>query len=60
MFHKVVRRAAEAVSAVLITLLQELPRHTLRLDNGQEFAHHERVSKAFRIIVYFTDPPVWQ
>lgn len=28
----------------------------LTLDNGQEFAHHERVSKTLGIDVYFADP----
>lgn len=30
--------------------------HTLTFDNGREFAHHERVSEALGIKIYFAKP----
>lgn len=58
---KVRRRTAKAVTKEIIRLLKGHVCHTLTLDNGREFMHHEKIAKRLSIKVYFADPYAsWQ
>jgi len=50
------RRTKEVVAKKIISLLVDLPVHTITCDNGKEFTDHERVAKALRTKVYFAHP----
>jgi len=50
------RRTKDAVAEMIITLLNDLPVHTITCDNGKEFAGHEEVAKALGAMVYFAHP----
>ena len=52
----VARRTKEAVADKIISLLADLPIHTITCDNGKEFADHERFAKALGAEVYFAHP----
>ena len=50
-------KSALKVTQGLIDLLKpELPKHTLTVDNGKEFAFHEKVSSSLGIACYFAQP----
>ncbi|MDE9438014.1 IS30 family transposase [Xenorhabdus bovienii] len=50
-------RTAEAVSNVMNTLLNRVSSvHTVTLDNGGEFARHEKVSQSTKAQIYFARP----
>lgn len=61
---KVPDRSADRVRRTIARLYQELPaelRRTLTLDNGKEFAHHERLSAELNLRVFFAAPySAWQ
>lgn len=58
---RVRRRTAKAVCKEIIRLLKGHVCHTLTLDNGREFMHHEKIAKRLSIKVYFADPYAsWQ
>jgi len=52
----VARRTKEAVSEKIISLLEDLPVHTITCDNGKEFTNHEKFSKVLNAKVYFAHP----
>jgi len=52
----VARRTKEAVSEKIISLLEDLPVHTITCDNGKEFTNHEKFSKVLISDVYFAHP----
>jgi len=52
----VARRTKEAVKEMIITLLEDLPVHTITCDNGREFADHEGIADALKAEVYFAHP----
>ena len=52
-------RTADRVGTKIIGLMKDLPgelRKTMTLDNGKEFAEHERVSSRLDLDVYFAHP----
>ncbi len=54
---KVDTKQAETVADRMIELLKRVSSvNTITLDNGGEFAAHEKVSKAFNADVYFAKP----
>lgn len=55
---KVATKHAPIVADIMINLLNPLAAitHTITLDNGKEFAHHERVSTALKVDIYFAHP----
>jgi IS30 family transposase len=56
---KLQARTAARTREKIVQLLQKLPadkRHTLTLDNGKEFAEHERIAKRLGIDVFFAHP----
>ena len=61
---KVPDRSTDRVRRTLTRLYQDLPRalrRTLTLDNGKEFAHHERLSAELNLRVFFAAPySAWQ
>jgi len=50
------QRTKEAVKEMIISLLAELPVHTITCDNGKEFADHEKIAMALDAEVYFAHP----
>ena len=52
----VARRTKEAVREMIISLLEDLPVHTITCDNGKEFTDHEGIAKALQTKVYFAHP----
>jgi IS30 family transposase len=46
----------EAVNEMIISLLADLPVHTITFDNGKEFTGHEEVAKALGAKIYFAHP----
>ena len=52
----VARRTKEAVAEEIISLLADLPVHTITCDNGKEFTDHERVAERLGTEVYFAHP----
>jgi IS30 family transposase len=54
----VLSKQADHVADVIIRALSEIKGqvHTLTMDNGNEFAQHERVAKTLRAKVYFAHP----
>ncbi len=54
----VLSKHADHVADVLIGALDDLKKqvHTLTMDNGNEFAQHEKVAKALQADVYFAHP----
>ena len=52
----VARRTKEAVAGKIISLLADLPVHTITCDNGKEFTDHEEFAKALGAEVYFAHP----
>ena len=60
---KVDSHDAATVAASVINRLRasELPLYSITGDNGNEFAHHEKISEELKIDFYFTDPySSWQ
>jgi IS30 family transposase len=55
---KVSRKTAEQVTAAIIQLLKPFIQwvHTLTVDNGKEFAQHQRLAKQLNTRVYFAHP----
>ena len=55
---KVTTKHAPIVADIMINLLKPLAAitHTITLDNGKEFSHHERVAKALKVDIYFAHP----
>ncbi|MBD2785366.1 IS30 family transposase, partial [Xenorhabdus sp. DI] len=54
---KTQNRTAESVSNVMNTLLNRVSSvHTVTLDNGGEFARHEKVSQSTKAQIYFARP----
>lgn len=63
MIGKVAGKSAAPVRSVLSDMLKKVKSvsHTLTLDNGKEFAQHERLAKDTGIKTYFADPYAsWQ
>jgi IS30 family transposase len=59
--YPVKRRTRRQVTRAINLLLQDHAVHTLTLDNGREFAGHERVALKSQCQVYFADPySSWQ
>jgi IS30 family transposase len=58
LLRKVERKTAQAVADVVIELLKSLPirTHTITVDNGKEFADHERIARDLHTDVYFAHP----
>ncbi len=58
LLRKVERKTAQAVADTVINLLEPLPvrTHTITVDNGKEFAEHERIARDLRADVYFAHP----
>jgi IS30 family transposase len=57
LIRKVPRSTAALTSEAMIEMLSVMDRrHTITLDNGSEFSHHERVSTALGCAVYFAHP----
>ena len=52
----VARRTKEAVKEMMISLLEDLPVHTITCDNGREFTDHEGIAKELGSEVYFAHP----
>lgn len=53
------RRTADNVTKALMSLFSTIPenkRKTLTLDNGKEFALHEKIEKKTKTIIYFANP----
>jgi len=50
------QRTKEAVKEMIISLLADLPVHTITCDNGKEFASHEEIAKALGAKIYFAHP----
>jgi IS30 family transposase len=55
---KVLRKTAEQVTTAIIQLLKPLSQwvHTLTVDNGKEFAQHQRLAKQLNARVFFAHP----
>ncbi len=55
---KVATKHAPIVADIMVNLLNPLAAitHTITLDNGKEFAHHELVTKALKVDIYFAHP----
>lgn len=55
---KVATKHAPIVADIMVNLLNPLAAitHTITLDNGKEFAHHELVAKALKVDIYFAHP----
>ncbi len=55
---KVARRSANTVATAVINLLKPLglPLHTVRSDNGKEFAHHAIMAQALKVRFFFAHP----
>ena len=55
---KVATKHAPIVADIMVNLLKPLAAitHTITLDNGTEFSHHECVSKALKVDIYFAHP----
>lgn len=53
---KLKSREADATSNAIIETLKNNEMQTLTLDNGREFASHEKVSKSLGVDVYFAHP----
>jgi len=49
-------RTKETVGQAIIDMLHDFPVHTITLDNGKEFADHEKFSQALGAEVYFAHP----
>ena len=56
--ERVTSKLADHVAEVLIDALEDQKEqvHTLTMDNGNEFAHHEKISKALQADSYFAHP----
>jgi len=54
----VATKHAEVVSAIMVALLKPMKdvSHTVTLDNGKEFAEHEKTAKSLNIDIYFAHP----
>ena len=52
----VARRTKETVADKIISLLADLPVHTITCDNGKEFTDHEKFAEALGTEVYFAHP----
>ena len=60
-FTKLTQKTAALTATAVITKLRPYVAHTITFDNGTEFAHHERITAALGITVYFADPySSWQ
>jgi len=45
-----------AMAYIMAIALKGLPVHTITVDNGTEFGHHQTIEKLLKCKVYFTDP----
>lgn len=50
------QRTKEAVAEKIISLLADLPVHTITCDNGKEFTDHKRIAEDLKAEVYFAHP----
>ena len=58
---KLENRKADLTSAVIKHLLNNLPVHSLSLDNGSEFSEFKELEKALNVPIYFAEPhKPWQ
>lgn len=55
---RVATKHAPIVAEIMVNLLKPLAAitHTITLDNGKEFAHHELVAKTLKVDIYFAHP----
>lgn len=54
-------RTPQATNEAICKALDGLPRHSLTLDNGTEFAHHQELERMLDTTIYFADPhSPWQ
>jgi len=55
---RVATKHAPVVAEIMINLLKPLAAitHTITLDNGKEFSHHELVAKILKVDIYFAHP----
>jgi transposase, IS30 family len=49
-------RSKNIVEDMIISLLKDLPVHTITCDNSKEFADHERIAAVLNTDVYFAHP----
>jgi IS30 family transposase len=54
--EKLGRRMAQRTGVAIVDLLEGMPVHTITLDNGLEFAEHEKMGKALGAKVFFAHP----
>lgn len=54
--RKVERSTAAFTAKAIISMLNGYRCHTLTLDNGMEFAHHEKIANALGCDIYFARP----
>jgi len=60
-FTKIESKTSDLTTQAMINKLSRYDSKTLTLDNGLEFAGHEKVSKAIGVSIYFCDPySSWQ
>lgn len=60
-FTKLTQKTATLTAEAVTNKLRPYVAHTITFDNGTEFAHHEDVTAALGIAVYFADPySSWQ
>ena len=53
--------SAATLERTIVQALQHLPRKTILLDNGSEFARHRQIARRLRTTIYFADPHApWQ
>jgi len=44
------------IAASMIKIMSQIPCHTITLDNGKEFAKHEKISQELCVPIYFAHP----
>ena len=53
--------SAATLEQTIVQALKHLPRKTILLDNGSEFARHRQIARRLRTTIYFADPHApWQ
>jgi len=54
----VTTKHANIVATTIVDLLESMtnPSHTITVDNGREFAHHEQITQSLGIGIYFAHP----
>jgi len=54
-------RTPQATNAAIRNALEGMPCHSLTLDNGTEFSHHQQLERILDATIYFADPySPWQ